>query len=84
MRSGAELFGDSTKLANGTNAKNGFAALSDLDSNGDGKVDSNDASFNELKIWKDINGDGVSQASELFSLNDKKFEAGVYISSHYE
>ncbi|GAB03404.1 calcium-binding protein [Acinetobacter sp. NBRC 100985] len=69
INSGAELFGDSTKLANGTNAKNGFAALSDLDSNGDGKVDSNDASFNELKIWKDINGDGVSQASELFSLN---------------
>lgn len=70
INSGAELFGDSTKLANGTNAKNGFAALSDLDSNGDGKVDSNDTNFNELKVWKDINGDGVSQASELFSLND--------------
>ncbi|WP_445114755.1 hypothetical protein [Acinetobacter sp. WZC-1] len=75
INSGAELFGDSTKLANGTNAQNGFSALSDLDSNGDGKVDNNDANFNELKVWKDTNGDGVSQTTELFTLNEVGIES---------
>lgn len=68
--SGAELFGDSTLLANGTKAANGFAALRDLDINGDGKVDANDAAFSELKIWRDINQDGISQADELKTLTE--------------
>ncbi|WP_373883356.1 calcium-binding protein [Acinetobacter pittii] len=75
INSGAELFGDSTKLANGENAQNGFAALSDLDSNADGKVDINDANFNELKIWKDLNSDGVSQTTELFTLTEVGIES---------
>lgn len=70
INSGNELFGDSTKLNNGTNATNGFTALADLDSNGDGKIDSNDINFNELKVWKDLNGDGVSQTEELFTLDE--------------
>ncbi len=67
---GAELFGDNTKLQTGTNAVNGFAALTDLDSNADGKIDASDAAFNELKIWRDLNQDGVSQANELSTLTD--------------
>lgn len=70
INSGKELFGDSTKLNNGTNATNGFTALADLDSNGDSKIDSNDINFNELKVWKDLNGDGISQSEELFTLDE--------------
>lgn len=80
INNGSELFGDNTKLSNGDNAENGFSALSDLDSNNDGRVDSSDEKFNELKIWKDINGDGISQSDELFTLNDvgvKSLSTGV-------
>lgn len=70
INSGAELFGDSTLLEDGTKASNGFAALADLDSNGDGKVDVSDANFNQLKVWKDLNADGVTDANELFTLED--------------
>ncbi|WIH73684.1 calcium-binding protein [Acinetobacter baumannii] len=75
INSGAELFGDSTKLANGENAQNGFVALADLDSNADGKVDINDVNFNELKVWKDFNGDGISQTTELFTLNEVSIDS---------
>ena len=68
--SGKELFGDQTILKNGSNASNGFQALSDLDDNHDGKIDSNDAAFSQLKVWQDIDGDGYSSAGELKSLSD--------------
>jgi hypothetical protein len=66
--SGAELFGDATVLANGQKAVDGFAALAERDSNHDGKVDAADASFASLRVWRDANQDGVSQASELATL----------------
>ncbi len=65
---GSELFGDSTQLLNGAMANNGFEALRDLDSNQDGIIDADDAAFNELKIWRDLNQDGISQADELKTL----------------
>jgi len=65
---GGELFGDSTKLINGENAENGFQALADYDSNGDKIVDENDINFSQLKIWKDLNQDGISTTNELYSL----------------
>ena len=67
---GKELFGDQTILKNGSNAANGFAALADLDDNHDGKIDSNDAAFSQLKVWQDIDGDGYSTAGELRSLSE--------------
>jgi len=67
---GAELFGDNTKLRSGTAAANGFAALADLDSNTDGKIAASDTAFAELKIWRDLNQDGVSQTNELSTLAD--------------
>ncbi len=73
ITTGAELFGDFTPLADGKLANNGFQALSDLDANGDGVVDANDPAFNELKLWRDRNQDGVSQADELIALS----EAGI-------
>lgn len=70
---GSELFGNNTALQEGGKA-NGFAALADLDSNADGKIDSKDAAFASLKVWKDSNGDGVTQAGELLTLAE---DAGV-------
>jgi len=68
--SGAELFGDETVLANGKKAANGFVALAELDSNADGKFDLNDAQYASLRIWRDMNQDGISQADELQTLAD--------------
>ncbi len=58
---GSELFGDNTTLNNGQSAEHGFAALSDLDSNGDGQFDAEDAQFADVKVWRDLNTDGISQ-----------------------
>ncbi len=44
--------------------------MAQFDANHDSKVDAQDAIFQELKVWRDANGDGVSQASELLSLQD--------------
>jgi len=61
INNGRELFGDQTILSNGQRAANGFQALSDLDSNKDGKIDSNDTDFANLKVWKDTDGDGYKR-----------------------
>lgn len=45
-------------------------ALASLDDNGDGVIDSNDASYDDLLIWVDANHDGVSQDGELANLLD--------------
>ncbi|MEG0603464.1 MAG: calcium-binding protein [Acinetobacter sp.] len=70
INNGGELFGDNTLLANGEFAENGMEALADLDGNGDGILDSNDQAFNEIKVWQDLNSDGISTSDELFSLSD--------------
>ncbi|MDO5686726.1 MAG: FrpA/C, partial [Neisseria sp.] len=70
INNGSELFGDATLLKNGQQAEHGFAALADLDTNGDGKITAADADFHQLKVWRDLNGDGVSQADELFTLDE--------------
>ncbi|MDY0013412.1 MAG: putative Ig domain-containing protein [Rhodocyclaceae bacterium] len=70
---GRELFGSETLLANGQKAANGFDALEELDTNADGVIDANDTAFAELRIWKDGNGNGRTDAGELLTLT----EAGV-------
>lgn len=69
ITSGTEIFGDQTLLKNGQRATDGMAALADLDSNHDGKVDSQDTDFNSLKVWVDSNGDGISTGNELSTLD---------------
>jgi hypothetical protein len=80
--SGRELFGDETLLADGTKAAHGFAALSELDVGGaagatggagDGLFDAKDAQYTNVRIWRDLNQDGISQAGEMQTLA----EAGI-------
>ncbi|MDO8416586.1 MAG: hypothetical protein Q7S87_10300, partial [Agitococcus sp.] len=73
--SGRELFGDQTLLRAGGLASNGFTALADLDSNHDGKVDASDTAWADLKVWKDSNANGFSDAGELFSTGDLHIKA---------
>ena len=74
--SGRELFGDSTIKSNGQLATDGFDALADLDSianggNADGRISSADAQFTNLRVWRDLNQDGISQSNELFTLSSQ-------------
>lgn len=59
---GRELFGDQNGAANG------FLELSRYDDNQDGQIDARDAIYDRLKVFQDLNGDGVSQVGELRGL----------------
>jgi len=63
-----ELFG-------GPNRGDGYAQLATFDSNGDGKVDSNDERYSELLVWQDKNIDGVTDATELRSASSVGLES---------
>ena len=73
INNGRELFGDQTRLNDGTIASSGFQALAAVDANGDGKIDQNDPVYSQLRVWRDVNMDGESQPNELFTLS----EAGI-------
>ena len=60
----SELFGDHGGHANG------FENLRQYDDNGDGVIDGNDAVYDQLRLWRDLNGDGVNQAEESLTLAD--------------
>ncbi|MGA3679554.1 hypothetical protein ACPCX5_05685, partial [Pseudomonas graminis] len=69
---GSELFGNNSKLTDGL-AENGFKALQAFDDNHDGVVNKDDLGFEKLLVWKDANGNGLTDAGELMSMS----EAGV-------
>lgn len=68
---GSELFGNYTPAVSGRNAANGFEALKALEnpvygaSEVDGLLDSRDAPFTRLLLWRDANHNGVSEPDEL-------------------
>ncbi|MBP9714083.1 MAG: calcium-binding protein, partial [Sterolibacterium sp.] len=70
ISSGRELFGDATPLNAGGTAMDGFAALAQEDSNSDGVIDSLDSNWGRLRIWRDLNQDGISQSNELSTMVD--------------
>src|SRR5215470_4709611 len=51
--SGLELFGNATRLADGSRAANGFEALTEFDANNDGLIDSRDPIWSRLMLWID-------------------------------
>lgn len=65
---GKELFGDQTVLANGKKAADGYAALTELDSNHDGQINAQDARFKDLRLWRDLDQNGISNSNELLTL----------------
>ncbi|HSI22053.1 MAG TPA: putative Ig domain-containing protein [Methylophilaceae bacterium] len=75
---GSELFGDSTPLYTGGKAADGFAALAQEDTNGDGLVNAKDANFADLRIWQDTNSDGLTDAGELHTLEELGI-AGLHV-----
>ena len=75
ITSGAELFGNFTKLKNGELAKNGKEALSDLDSDENGVFDERDEAFGQILVWQDKNSDGISQKNELKTLNEHNIKS---------
>lgn len=64
---GKQLFGNFTPQPV-SDTPNGFAALGVYDANGDGVIDAKDAIYAKLRLWIDLNHDGVSQPNELFTL----------------
>ncbi|PHM16873.1 MAG: hypothetical protein CJD30_09285 [Sulfuricurvum sp. PD_MW2] len=69
INDGSELFGDRTKLADGTLASDGYSGLAQYDTNNDGVIDKNDANFSQLKLWKDTNQNGKTDVGELVDLS---------------
>jgi hypothetical protein len=75
---GGELFGNHTRLSDGTFANTGYQALAQYDDtanggNANGMIDPGDAVFARLRIWTDRNHDGKTDPGELQTLS----EAGI-------
>lgn len=69
ITTGRELFGTETLKSNGQKAADGFDALADLDSNHDGNFTSATRPGGQVKVWRDLNQNGVTDTGELFGLD---------------
>ena len=67
---GTEIFGDRMTLKTGNKATGAIEALAEYDDNKDGKIDVNDTSYNDIKIWNDKNQNGISEDGEIYTLKD--------------
>jgi hypothetical protein len=68
-----ELFGNAAPQPVTRELRNGFRALAEYDkttNGGDGneKINKKDAIFDSLRLWRDINHDGITQSGELQTL----------------
>lgn len=70
---GTEMFGDMTDQPD-SDAPNGFIALGVFDDapnggDGDGSITQLDAVWSKLRLWRDVDGDGISSTGELLMLD---------------
>jgi hypothetical protein len=71
---GSELFGNFTRLQDGTRARNGFEALRELDANHDGIIDEQDPIWNSLQLWTDRNHNGVAEPDEVMPISASRIK----------
>ncbi|MGH1348479.1 MAG: calcium-binding protein [Nannocystales bacterium] len=67
--SGRELFGSGTRIDGSRRARNGFMALSPLDTDHNGRIDARDERFSELVLWSDDDGDKRGTLAEMEPLS---------------
>ncbi|HYX29478.1 MAG TPA: hypothetical protein VE863_13010 [Pyrinomonadaceae bacterium] len=77
---GKEMFSNVTPERDATQSPIGFKALAMFDEpgfggNGDGVMDQRDPIFRLLRLWQDVNHNGISESSELHTLPELGVES---------
>lgn len=71
INDGGELFGNHTLRYDGQGTcADGYQALAQEDTNGDGLVNHLDFNWQYFKVWRDLNQNGQTDEGELFTLDE--------------